>query len=163
LLAGLSKTQKFEVIPAGPEMLRSLTGQSAWTGAEVLPVNFFDSLQRTYGCDAILFCQLTAFCAYAPLEVGLRMKLVDVHSLKILWAADELFDAGEPAVAKGAEQFEKLQQNVHGKTRSLLKRILTFADRQPQSALDDQWDILNSPHYFGQYAVVKVLQTLPER
>jgi hypothetical protein len=161
--AELVKTKSFEVAPAGSEMLRSLTGRSGWTGAEILPADFFSSLQRAYGCDAVLFCQLTQFRAYAPLAVGWRMKLVDAHTQKIIWAADEVFDAGEPAVAKGAEQFQKQQQNVHGQARSLLKTLLKYADREPSSALDDQWGILNSPRYFGQYAAVKLLQTLPER
>jgi hypothetical protein len=163
LQAELVKTGRFEVIPASSEMLRSLTGRPGWTGAEVLPADFLNSLQRAYGCDAVLFCQLTEFRAYAPLAVGWRMKLVDVRTQKIIWAADEDFDAGIPAVAKGAEQFQKQQQNVHGQARSLLKNLLKYADRQPASALDDQWSILNSPRYFGQYAAVKLLQTLPER
>jgi hypothetical protein len=40
---------------------------------------------------------------------------------------------------------------------------LKYADRQPQSALDEQWTILNSPAYFSQYSAVKLLETLPER
>jgi hypothetical protein len=163
LQAELVETKKFEVVPAGPEMLRSLTGRSGWTGAEVLPADFFDSLQRAYGCDAVLFCQLTEFRAYAPLATGWRMKLVDARTKKIIWAADEIFDAGVPAVAKAAEHFQARQQDVHGKTRSLLKALLKYADRQPPSALDDQWGILNSPRYFGQFAAEKLLQTLPER
>jgi hypothetical protein len=163
LQSELAKTRKFEVVPVGAEMLRSLTGRFAWTGAEILPADFFDSLRRAYGCDAVLFCQLTAFRAYAPLAIGWRMKLVDVRSQKIIWAADEVFDAIEPAVAKGAEQFQKQQQNVHGETKSLLKTFLKLADREPLSALDDQWAILNSPRYFGQYSAAKLLQTLPER
>lgn len=163
LQAELVKTKRFAVVSAGPEMLRSLTGRSSWTGGEVLPADFFDSLQRVYGCDAVLFCQLTVFRAYAPLAVGWRMELVDVHTGKIIWAADEVFDASEPAVARGAEQFEKQQQNIHGETRSLLKTLLRYADRQPASALDDQWVILNSPRYFGRYSAVKLLQTLPDR
>lgn len=161
--AELVKTKKFEVIPSGSEMLRSLTGRFGWTGAEVLPADFFDSLQHAYGCDAVLFCQLTAFRAYAPLAIGWRLKLVDVHTQKIIWAADEIFDAGEPLVASSAEQFQKQQQNVHGQTKSLLKTLLKLADREPLSALDDQWAILNSPRYFGQYSAEKLLQTLPER
>lgn len=163
LQAELVKTKKFEVTPVGPEMLRSLTGRSGWTGSEILPVDFFASLQRAYGCDAVLFCQLTEFRAYAPLAAGWRMKLVDAHTQKIIWAADEVFDAAEPAVAKSAQQFQKQQQNVQGKTRSLLKTLLKYADREPSSALDDQWGILNSPRYFGQYSAEKLLQTLPER
>jgi hypothetical protein len=163
LQAELVKTKRFEVVAASPEMLRTLTGRLAWTGAEILPADFFDSLQRAYDCDAVLFCQLTTFRAYASLAVGWRLKLVDARTQKIIWAADEIFDAGDPAVAKGAEQFQKQQQNIHGETRSLLKTLLNYADRQPPSALEDQWAILNSPRYFGQYSAVKLLQTLPTR
>jgi hypothetical protein len=159
----LVKAKKFEVVPAGSAVLDSLTGQSAWTGGEILPSHFFDSLQRFYGCDAVLFCQLTTFCAYSPLSVGWRLKLVDVHTQKIIWAVDEAFDAGDPAVAKDAEQFQKQQQNVHGKTGSLLHSLVKYADRQPPVALDDQWSILNSPRYFGRYSAFKLLQTLPKR
>ncbi|HZL12776.1 MAG TPA: hypothetical protein VFC85_01410 [Verrucomicrobiae bacterium] len=163
LQAQLVKTKKFEVIPVGSEMLRSLTGKFGWTGAEVLPPDFFNSLEESYGCDAVLFCQLTVFRAYAPLAVGWRMKLVDVHSQKIIWAADEVFDANEPAVARGAEQFEKHQQRIHGETAFLFKAFWKLADREPQPVLDDQWAILNSPRYFGQYSAVKLLESLPER
>jgi hypothetical protein len=161
--AELVKAKKFEVVPVGSEMLRSLTGRPGWTGTEILPADFFDSLQRAYGCDAVLFCQLTTFRAYAPLAIGWRLKLVDARTQKIIWAADEIFDTSEPLVTKSAEQFQKQQQNVHGETKSLLKTLLNFADRQPPSALDDQWTILNSPRYFGQYSVAKLLKTLPGR
>jgi len=163
LQAELVKTKKFEVVPIGYEMLHSLTGRPGWTGAEVLQPDFFNSLQRAYGCDAVLFCQLTTFRAYAPLAIGWRMKLVDTHTQKIIWAADEIFDASEPAVAKSAEQFQKQQQNVHGETKSLLKTLLKLADRQTLPATDDEWTILNSPRYFGQYSAGKLLQTLPKR
>jgi len=53
--------------------------------AEILPPDFLDSLQRVYGCDAVLFCELSTFRAYAPLAVGWRMKLVDVRTRQILW------------------------------------------------------------------------------
>jgi hypothetical protein len=103
------------------------------------------------------------FHAYAPLATGWRMKLVDVATKKIIWAADVVFDASDPAVAKSAEQFQKQQQNVHGETKSLFKNLVRVADRQPASALDDQWVMLNSPRHFGQFAAIKLLQTLPER
>src|ERR1700685_3670440 len=98
----LIKTKKFELVSLNARLLKSFTGRSSWTGAEVLPDDFFDSLQRVYGCDAVLFCQLTVFRAYAPLAVGWRMKLVDVHTQKIIWAVDEVFDAGDPAIARSA-------------------------------------------------------------
>ena len=162
LLAKLIKTKKFEVISARPEVLRSLTGQSSWTGAEKLPADFFDSLQRTYGCDGVLFCQLTEFRAYAPLAVGWRMKLVDAHTQKIIWAADEDFDAKDPAVEADAKQFQKQQHPNPTGVAARLKTFLTAAGPQPRNP-DDQWDVMNSPRFFGEYSAGKLLKTLPER
>ena len=142
LLAELAKLKKFEVVAVNRENLRSRTGRSAWTGAEVLPAEFFDSLQRTYGCDAVLFCQLTVFHAYAPLAVGWRFKLVDVHTRHILWAADEVFDAGQQSVLNAAQRYQQTN----------------FKSRET-----DGWSVRNSPRQFGQYAAARLLATLPER
>ena len=98
----LIRTKKFEVVSANADLLRNRTGRLTWTGAEILPRDFFSSLREAYGCDAVLFCQLTVFRAYAPLAIGWRMKLVDVRTRQTLWAADDIVDAGEPAVPEGA-------------------------------------------------------------
>jgi hypothetical protein len=140
LLAELAKTQKFEVVSVNSEMLRSRTGQSGWTGAEVLPSDFFESLRRSYGCDAVLFCQLTVFHAYAPLAIGWRMKMVDTRTRQILWAADEVFDAGQSSVLNGARHYQ-------------------LAERQ--SSVPDDWAIRNSPRQFGQYAAAQLTARLP--
>ncbi len=142
LLAELAKLKKFEVVTVNRESLRSRTGRSSWTGTEVLPAEFFDSLQRTSGCDAVLFCQLTVFHAYAPLAVGWRFKMVDTRTRQILWAADEVFDAGQPGVLNGASRYQATA------------RLLSEADG---------WSIRNSPRQFGQYAAARLLATLPGR
>ena len=142
LLAELAKLKKFEVVAVNRENLRSRTGRSSWTGAEVLPADFFDSLHRVYGCDAVLFCQLTVFQAYAPLAVGWRLKLVDVRTRQILWAADEVFDAGQQSVLNAAQRY----QLAHFKNQE-----------------SDGWSVRNSPRQFGQYAAARLLATLPER
>jgi hypothetical protein len=163
LRAEIAKTEKFEVIPASREALERLAGQFIWTGAEILPADFFESLNRVYGCDAVMFCQLTEFHPSPPLAVGWRMKLVDVRTQKIIWTADEVFDASQTAVVRGAEQFERQERNSQGKIKSMFKTFLNFADRQPPSVLDDQWAVLNSPRYFGRYSAAKLLLTLPKR
>ena len=142
LLSELAKLKTFEVVAVNRENLRSRTGRSSWTGAEVLPADFFDSLHRVYGCDAVLFCQLTVFQAYAPLAVGWRLKLVDVRTRQILWAADEVFDAGQQSVLNAAQRY----QLAHFKNQE-----------------SDGWSVRNSPRQFGQYAAARLLATLPER
>lgn len=140
----LVRTEKFEVVSVQPENLRASSGRAAWTGAEQLPEDFFDSLRREYGCDAVLFCELTVYHAYAPLAVGWRLKLVDVRTRKIIWAADEVFDAGQPAVARQAWQF--------------------WTNRDKTLAKDEiRWRLAASPRQFGSYTAAKLLSRLPAR
>ena len=144
LLAELMRTQKFEVIALSQEDLRRQTGRLAWSGAEILPADFLGSLRRVYGCDAVLFCQLTTYRAYAPLAVGWRMKLVDTQTGRILWAVDQVFDAGQPAVLGQAHLYHGGGQWV-------------FQDSE------SNWQVGNSPRLFGQYALAQSLSTLPSR
>ena len=66
----LVKTKKFEVVAVAANQLRSHTGQANWTGTENLPADYLASLRREYGCDAVLFTELTAYRAYVPLAIG---------------------------------------------------------------------------------------------
>ena len=144
LVAELIKAKKFEVVPVTPGELSRLTGRMDWTGEEVLPAGLLGLLEKEYGCDAVLFCELTEFRAYAPLAVGWRLRLVDVRRDKTLWAGDERFDAGNPAVIAGARHYQ----------------------RRGQVVLDDNsggWLAVNSPLYFGQYSIAILLKTLPAR
>jgi hypothetical protein len=162
LQAELIKTKRFEVVTASPQTIQGLTGQAGWTGGEVLPVDFFSSLQRVYGCDAVLFCELTSFRAYPPLMIGWRMKLVEVSTQKILWSADVVYDASDSAVTKSAQEFQKQQEGIE-RPKTFFRRVWTWLDRRAEPVTDDPWTVLNSPRYFGQFSAAKLLQTLPER
>ena len=140
----LIATKKFETIAVKADFLRSCTGRLAWAGTEALPPDFFDSLRREYACDAVLFTELTTYRAYAPLAVGWRFKLVDVHTGQIIWATDEIFDAAQPAVAKAARRFA-------GEKPFWV--FLGLGDRVQ----------LDSPRQFGRYSAAALLATLPER
>jgi hypothetical protein len=144
LQAELIKTKKFEVVPVSCDVLQSRTGQSTWTGAEILPLSFFDSLREVYGCDGVMFCQLTVFRAYAPLAVGLRMRLVDARTRQTLWATDEILDASGKKTSKqpGFDPF--------------------FEHFVTEDSLEN-WSIWNSPRQFGQFAAGQIVATLPGR
>jgi len=144
LFAELIRAKHFEVVQISREELWRLTGRADWTGGEILPSEILDSLKKESGCDAVLFCELTEFRAYPPLAVGWRLKLVDVRQKKTLWAGDEHFDAGNPAVIAGARLYL----------------------RRGQVVLDDSaggWLAVNSPRRFGQYSIDSLLGTLPAR
>ena len=140
----LIKTKKFEVVAVNPDKLRSRTGRANWTGAENLPPDFFAYLRREYGCDAVLFTELTAYRAYAPLAVGWRLKLVDTGSGQVIWSVDELFDAAKPAVNRAAQRFDNPQP------------MLPFV-------YQENWVAVNSPRRFGAYSAAALLGMLPER
>jgi hypothetical protein len=166
--AELIKTKKFEIVPVSPDVLRSRTGRTTWMGTEVLPRNLFDSLREVYGCDAVLFCQLTTFRAYAPLAIGWRMKLVDARTRQTLWAADDLVDAGQAAVLNGLKHYRQAEVGTPDEDQeSLFNRLLdlplSFAEVQSSPASQDNWLMQSSTRRFGQYAAAQVLTTLPSR
>ena len=140
----LIKMKRFEVVAVDAAKLRSRTGQVNWTGAENLPPDFLAFLRREYGCDGVLFVEVTTYRAYAPLAVGWRMKLVDARSGQIVWSADELFDAARRNVSLAAQKFEQPRP------------IVPFM-------AEENWVAINSPRRFGRYAAAALLDTLPER
>jgi hypothetical protein len=144
LRSELGKTKRFELLMADPALLRVRTGRSDCTAEESLPPDFLASLASLYGCDAVLFCRLTAFRAYPPLAIGWRMRLVDARSCNTLWATDEIFDAGQPGVVSGARHYQR-------------------AEHLDLPGMPGEWAILNSPRQFGQYAAASLLATLPQR
>lgn len=138
------KTKKFEAVAVDARRLKTVTGQPAWTGREVLPTDFFTWLKREYDCDGVLFAELTTYRAYAPLAVGWRFKLVDLRTRQVIWSADELFDAARPDVQRAANHFETDKPEV------------PFLNAQ-------NWAVLNSPRRFGRYSAAALLDTLPKR
>jgi hypothetical protein len=140
----LIRTRKFEVVSVDPELLRRRTGRTDWTGGETLPADFLGLLQREYGCDAVLFCQLTTFRAYAPLTIGWRMKMVDVHTRQIIWAADEVFDTAKAPASFRGWLVQQVQEACG-----------------PESPA--KWAAKNSPDSFSHAAAARLLATLPER
>lgn len=140
----LVQVKRFEVVRAGPGLLRNRFGGWNWCGTEALPPDFLGWLGRTCGADAVLFCQLTEFHAYAPLAIGWRLKLVDVRTGEILWSTDEMFRADDPATAARARQFRQFQPPF-------------LVDR------GEKWLAVNSPRRFGRFSVATLLKTLPGR
>jgi hypothetical protein len=140
----LVRAEKFEVVSVRPENLRASSGRAAWTGTEPLPRGFFDSLRREYGCDDVLFCELTVYHAYTPLAVGWRLKLADARTQKIIWAADTVFYAGEPGVARNAVKFMRQRDAA-------------------ATADESRWQSANSPRQFGRYTAAEIIGTLPPR
>jgi hypothetical protein len=141
LLQELIQSGAFEAVGLPPAQLRQLTGQEAWRPDDRFPADFFERLRAATSCDAVLFCHLTRYHPYPPLAIGWRLQLVDAASPRVLWSADELFDASDAAVARGAQQYQRSHPT------------------DPASAGGG----LTSPSRFGRYVAHALVATLPAR
>ena len=141
LLSELAKSKTFETVVVSSEQMSGWTHRPSWKADEVLPANFLSQVQKTTGCDAVLFAHLRPYHAYTPLVMGWNLKLAEIRSGAILWSADEVFDAIEDSVAKSAMDYQR---------------------RHVKAAVDGS-AILSSPRLFGQYTLSALLATLPGR
>jgi hypothetical protein len=150
----LEKCKRFELIPVSPEDLRQWTGKTGWRTDEPLPPDFFARLADATGCDAVLFCELTRYAPYPPIAVGWKFCLVanppgdraatPGAQNQIIWAADEVLDAGDLGIANAARDYY---------SQHLL-------NEEPSA---DAAMILNSPVMFGRYTLAALFDTLPAR
>ncbi|HEY3862385.1 MAG TPA: hypothetical protein VGO59_10895 [Verrucomicrobiae bacterium] len=143
LRAEIEKSKRFEMIIVTPEQLQNWTGQRGWRAEDQLPPDFFDRIQEQTGCQAVFFDQLTRYQPYQPIAVGWKLTLVVNKEHRIFWAADELFDAGDDAVANAA-------------------RVYAAGHIVTQSPIPDPNAVLSSPSRFGQYTLHALMATLPE-
>jgi hypothetical protein len=137
----------FEVIRVTPDQMRHLAGKADWAANEKLPVNFLSTIKQEIGCDAVLFCRLTRYRAYAPMAVGWNLKLVDATDGQVWWAADEMFDLADPLVVTSARRYQLQHQKYY----------------QANPELADSRTALISPSRFGSYSAAALFATLPER
>lgn len=141
----LAATGRFELVEVTSAELKDWTGKPWWTAEEPLPVDLLERLRERTGCDAVVFARLTRFRAYPPLVIGLRLRLVQANPAHAtLWSAEEVLDAADPAVNRGARRHMSAQ-------------------RPANPALADGSSILYTPRLFGRYAARTVASTLPAR
>ena len=144
LFLELNRAGRFETTQVARAELRQLFGAPSFLSTTSLPAGFVARLAQRFGVEGILFTDITHFHAYPPLAVGLRSKLARVVDGQILWAADNLFSASEPAVANAAR-----------------RHALTLGtDRSPG---DLSHTILQHPTRFVGYAAAQTFATLPPR
>jgi len=140
----LTRKGRFEVVPVTRNTMKDLFGAYQFSSVSMLPDNLLTKIREESNADAILFIDITHFSPYKPLSVGIRAKLVDVRDGKILWAFDDLFDAGSPSVAYSATQFQR------------------YHDRASYP-LDTSSTILQSPRKFMKYVAFEVFKSLPSQ
>jgi hypothetical protein len=143
----LTRTARFEVVPLSRDKLAEITGARQISSVDKLPPVLLDKLfniYNTYGADAILFIDVTTYSPYPPLVLGLRAKLARVTDGEIIWAADNVFSAAEPAVANSARHHAAALGSDRGLT-------------------DLSHTILQNPQRFAGYVAAATFLTLPPR
>jgi hypothetical protein len=142
--AELDKTKRFELMIISQQQMIQWTGKASWRSDDQLPADFFDKLHEMTDCDAVFFTELTRYSAYPPLAIGWKLALVQTIPHEILWAVDEIFDAGDETVANAARHYSS--EHIH-----------------VEAPLSDPESILGSPSRFGQYSLHELLVLLPLR
>ena len=136
------KQLKFESIKISQNDLIALFGHSSFSSSDPLPKNFFEVLKDVSDVDAVLFVDITHYEPYKPVALGVKCRMVDTDSAAILWAIDELFDAGMPSVQAGISEY--IAKNKYDNT------FFSFDD-----------SFVYSPLKFSYYVANKVFGKLP--
>lgn len=144
LRSELAKVQAFETLFITRAQLRRWTGSATLQATEPLPQQLYEIIQAETGAEGILFAHLRPYQPYKPMVIGWQLKLVESRTPRVLWAADEVFDAADPAVLAGAERYWRQQSGGTG-----------FPG--------DAQAIQNSPRRFGQFTLASLFATLPGR
>ncbi len=134
----------FEIIPVSRKQLRSWFQSPQIESTEILPAQFFEIIQEKTGAQGVILTDLTSFKPYQPITMNVRSKLIDISSGEIVWAADDIFDGGEPAIHREADRFH-VKTNQNG----------------TPGQLDQSY--LYSPRRFSKFVAYNLFVTLPKR
>jgi len=140
----LNKTNLFEVVPVSRLSLFNEFGLYSINSTDLIPHAFLETWESRLGVDAVLFTDFTAMRAYKPVTIGVRSKLVDVATGKILWSFDTVFDSGLPSIGAAARKFQCRSQ-------------------YQSYPLNSSTSIFQSPLRFAQYAAHAAFGTMPKR
>jgi hypothetical protein len=115
LAAELNRSGQFEVVEVGAEQMARWTGRRVWSPEEALPADFLEQMRTAVDADAVLFAHLSAYQPYKPMLMGWNLKLVDANAGYIIWAADQMYDAADPVVAKQAVRYGPAKESRWGR------------------------------------------------
>lgn len=142
-LSKLTGTQLFEVVSLSREDLARRFGQRSFSSAGALSQSLFEYIEATTSADAVVLFDITTYHPFQPIKVGVRGKIISLGEQEILWAVDELYDAGARKTSRDAEMYEKRH------------RVQFPSSKQHDS-------ILMSPTRFMAYAAERCILTLPK-
>ncbi len=144
LLGTLRAEGRFAVVRFSEEALYEVIGREQLGMEEAIPTVLLSHLMEQYEADAILHLGITAYRPYKPLLLGVQGRLFGTSSGTVFWSCDEIFDAGDRRVLRGARKYaeEYLDQAY---------------------PLQSSYSTLISPRRFAGYVGHSLFQTLPQR
>lgn len=143
LQSELNKINVAEIVPVPELFLVHNFKQLSFDSTGSFPHDFFNKIHDKFTPDAILMVDITQYRPYKPISIGIRCKLVSLHTADIIWSFDMVFDGGDPHVAVAAKSFERSYNRLD----------------YPMSVSSS---ILQSPSRFVKYVAHAVFSTFPE-
>lgn len=70
------------------------------------------SIRETLKCDAVLVGSVTEFRGYPHMTVGLRLKLLDLKSGKLLWALEQIWDISDKQTEARIKRYYKSEKTA---------------------------------------------------
>lgn len=137
----LNKAKLFEVVPISREFLEFNYQKRQFDSTDALPADLFRRIEDKTGAQAVLFIDLTYYSPYQPISIGVRLKLVNIHTGEVLWAFDEVFDQGNVRIGRSSYQYALYMSQV-------------------LYPLDNGESIFQSPDLFGKYVAFSVFSTI---
>ncbi|WP_309016719.1 hypothetical protein [Pelagicoccus sp. SDUM812003] len=137
----IGKRNLFEVVAIEPERMEEMFGSEEFASVELLPTTLLSKLHTVYAIDGVMLIDISYYNPYQPVGIGVRAKLLDGHTGEIVWAADEVFDAANPAVSNAARKYFQTQ-SVN------------------QYPLHHTQSVLHSPTRFSKYVADAIFSTI---
>jgi len=143
LLTALQRQVRCEIVTLSRDDCRRMFGTGSFGSTEALPPGILEKIASTYSVDAVLFTDITVYQPYRPLGLGFRAKLASARDVRLIWAFDEVFSAGDEAMLTSVNDY------YHGAAKA--------------APVDINAAVLQSPTRFGAVAADLMFKTLPPR
>ncbi len=143
MLPSLMAAGRFEVLTLQPSEVMELAGRETFASSDVIPASVAKRLRDQWGADAVLLTDITSYRPYKPFILGVRSRLLNLHNQEVIWACDEVFDAGSREVVVAA-------------------RLYAEAQIDQEYPLQRSYSALISPRRFAAYVAHSIYATLPE-
>jgi len=153
----LGKFLRLEVVQVSRTEMLGLCNAEQISSTEAISPEFLRMVRDKYAADAILFTEFTVFRPYRPIVIGVRSKLVEVPSMRLLWMSEGVVDSADPVVAMAASKYSQSSMRVRVMTPKAPKKV----DKPKEGSSGSNQIVLQSPRMFGGFVAHQMYSTLP--